>query len=758
VRANQIGWGRVIFTLFSVACLFAPRSAPLADDDYTPVYHPALVISRGAGEIEVDGDLGDPGWRGAAVAENFAEHNPGDQTKPAVDTRVMITYDDANLYVAWMCYDEPGEVRATFCERDKIFSDDYVILCLDTYGDATLAYELAANPYGIPGDLLFSSAYGEDITYDMIYETAGRVTEFGWVVEMAIPFMRLRFPEREEQSWRVDFWRNRPRESRYQYSWAAYNRDEDCWPCQWGTVTGLAGIKPGRGLDILPGVIAHQSGALDGNGDFASGVTKGDMSLGVAYDITSELKAEATINPDFSQVEADAAQIDVNTTFALFYPEKRPFFQEGSDLFNTYFDAVYTRSINDPMLAGKMTLRKGSNSVAFLSASDENSVIILPFEESSRFVANGKSFSNILRARHDLGEQSHLGLIATDRRFESGGAGSLAGIDGKIRFATSNAFLFQVMATRTEEVFAPELTDSAFNETRFDENKYTAALDGETFNGHAFYTSINRNAANYWFGGEYRERSPTFRADNGFEPSNNVRYGGAWLGGILRFEDSGVLENINGDMSVGREWNFEGIQKDEWINTNLQVCFRSAQTYIHTNYMSSNELFGGIQFVNIWQGHICFSTQPGGALQFGGYYNYGHRIARWQLVMGKETTRGLWADVKPIDRLLISLSYDDAFSDDLKTDAELFSQAIFRTRMSLQLSRELSARLVLQYNDRYNSWDIDPLITYRINSLSVFYIGSTQNYRDMNPLEDGRDGWMLTNRQYFLKFQYLIRL
>jgi hypothetical protein len=313
------------------------------------------------------------------------------------------------------------------------------------------------------------------------------------------------------------------------------------------------------------------------------------------------------------------------------------------------------------------------------------------------------------------------------------------------------------MATRTQEVFNPALTDSALNATRFD-GAHTSGLDGETFYGHGLYASLNRNTANYWFGGDYRERSPTFRADNGFEPQNNHRIGTANIGGVLRFENSSVLENINGGVDGGRKWNFAGVRKDEWVNATLQIRLRAAQTGTHTRYMHSNELFGGVYFQNIWLAHTCFSTQPSAALRFGGYYNYGDRIARWELVMGRETTRGVWADLRPIDRLLVSLSYDDAFSDDLETGARLFSQAIFRTRMSLQLSRRLSGRLVLQYNDRYDCWDVDPLVTYRINSLSVFYIGSTQRYEDLNPLDSGRVGWTLTARQYFLKFQYLIRL
>ncbi|MDH3197960.1 MAG: carbohydrate binding family 9 domain-containing protein [Candidatus Krumholzibacteria bacterium] len=748
----------MILGLATAGYLLTSASGAWADDDYVPVYHPTLEVRRAEGTIRIDGDLGDEGWQGTARAGNFAEHNPGDQTRPAVDTEVLVTYDDENLYVAWLCYDDPDEVRASFCERDEIFSDDYVILCIDTYGDATLAYEISANPYGIPGDLLYSSANGEDISYDMIFESAGRITEFGWVVEMAVPFRSLRFPRRDEQLWRVDFWRNRPRESRYQYSWAAYDRDVDCWPCQWGTVGGIRQVNPGAGLELLPAVTAHQSGVRLDDGDFENEAIKGELSLGVAYDFSSELTAEATVNPDFSQVESDVAQIDVNTTFALFYPERRPFFQEGSDLFNSYFSAVYTRSINDPLVAGKMTLRKGSNSAALLTAMDQHSVIILPFEESSEFVANGESYSNIVRARHDFGEQSHVGAVVTDRRFRSGGSGTLFGVDGRYRFSQSDAVQFQLLATHTEEVDNPALTDSAFSEIRFDGGRYTAALDGERFWGHGAYAALMRNARSYWLGVDYVGRSPTCRADNGFEPSNNSQVAEAWLGGIVRFDDSDILESVNGQVNGAREWNFDGVQKDEWIVASMQLQLRAAQTALHLQRLSSNELFSEIQFDGIWQNHVCLSVRPSGGLAFGGNYDYGHRIARYDLVMGKETNTGVWADVKPIDRLLLSASFYHTDSDAVDTDGRLFDQNIMRLRMSLQFSRELSARLVLQYNDRYDTWEFDPLLTYRINSLSIFYVGTTQDYRNLESSGDGGGEWALTDRQYFLKLQYLVRI
>jgi hypothetical protein len=732
--------------------------SPVWAEEYVPVYRPELEIFRASGPIAIDGDLRDSGWQNAARAANFAEHNPGDQTKPEVDTEVLITYDGSNLYLGWLCYDDPAEVRASFCERDEIFSGDYVILCLDTFGEATLAYEISSNPHGIPGDLLFSSANGEDITYDMSFETAGRITEFGWVVEMAIPFTSLRFPDRHEQTWRMDFWRNRPRGSRYQYSWAAYDRDESCWPCQWGTVRGISGVKPGSGLEILPTVVAHQSGTLDEADKFKNNDIDGDLGLGIAYDLSSELTAEATINPDFSQVESDVAQIDVNSTFALFYPEARPFFQEGSDLFETHFEAVYTRSINDPLLAGKMTWRKGANSVALLSARDEHSIIILPFEESSEFVENGKSYSNILRAKKDFGQQTYLGVVATDRRFDSGGSGSLVGLDGRVRLSPSDAMLFQVLGTYTREVNNPALGDTSLRSQYFDGGKYTAALDGESYWGHGWQVCLNRDTRDYEIGADYWERSPTFRAESGFEPSNNSRRANAWIGGILRFEDSKVWDHIYTNSDFGRAWDFDGVKKDEWVRSNITFKLKAAQAEMHSQYLYSNELFGGKQFDGIWMAHTCLSIHPNGALSCGGNINYGHTIARHDLVMGKETKYGLWADIRPIDRMLVEVSYTHDESDAVGTGERLFDQSLVWSRLSLQVMRELSARLVLQYNDHSDVWDIDPLITYQISPLSIFYVGSTRRYRDLDQEADGREGWTLTDRQYFMKMQYLLQI
>lgn len=735
---------------------------------YSPTYHPELEILPAAGEIRIDGELGDPGWRGAAVADHFAEHNPGDQTRPEVDTEVLVTYDAKNLYVAWICYDDPNEVRATWCQRDAIFGDDYVILALDPFGENAVAYEIAANPYGIQGDLFFSIGNGEDSTYEMIYESDGKLTPYGWVVEMAIPFAEMRFPDKPVQEWHVDFWRNRPRDSRFQYSWAAYDRDESCWPCQWGTVRGARDIEHGSGLEVLPSLVFGQSGARNDGGDWKnaplhmnpfSEPRNLDLGLGLSYDISSEFSAEATINPDFSQVESDAAQLDINSTFALFYPERRPFFQEGADLFNTYFTAVYTRSINDPLAAAKVTGRHGGTSVAALSAWDEHSAITLPFEEGSVFKENGGAATNIVRVRQELGDQTHLGAVVTDRRYDGGGSGTLGGLDGSLRLTQNDAIEAQVLFSHTRELDGIAVDPDWSGDDTFDEGRYTRSLDGESFDGHAVYASYERNTERFGLDLDYWERSPTWRAEAGFEPGNAYR--GAYVSTSYQFrfeEDTSLLETITPSANIGRKWNFEGTKKDEWLDGNLSWSLRKYQTSFHARGMYSNELYHGIQFDDIWLAHICGSMRPSKTLYWGGNYNYGHRIARHHEVMGKETVWGLWFTLRPGERLIVSNSLDRISSDHVDTDERLFSDTINRTTISYQFSRELSARLILQYRDDAKVWEADPLITYKINPLSTFFLGSTRDYRDLEPQANGAHGWRLTHRQYFVKLQYLFRI
>jgi hypothetical protein len=726
-------------------------------DEFTPIYFPRMEVARAAGTITIDGELHDAGWEGAARAANFAEHQPGDQVKPPVDTEAFITYDDKQLYVAFACYDDPQQVRASFTQRDRIWNDDYIILLLDTFAQQNWAYEIAVNPYGIQGDLLWSATGGEDLGYDVVFYSAGKITDHGYQVEMAIPFRSLRFPMQAVQEWRVDFWRNHPREVRGQYSWAAYDRDDPCWPCQWGSVTGIRDVQPGKGLELLPAVVASQAGSREEDGVFRGEEVEPEFGMSAKFSLSSSTSLEGTYNPDFSQVESDAAQIDVNTTFALFFPERRPFFQEGSDMFNTYFNTVYTRSINQPQYALKIIGRPGHTNIAILSARDENSPVILPFEESSEFAAVGKTTSNIIRLQRTFGEQSFLGLIGTDRRYDIGGSGTLAGVDGRLRLSQNYHIETQVLASYTVEPNDTTLT-ADFDTEEFDGGRHTAAFDGESFSGHAIYASFTRNARHWSFDLDYWERSPTFRSDNGFEPRNDQRVGIFWSSYTIWFDDDNVIEWVEPSIDLGRQWNFRDIKKDEWIRANLLTRLKWAQTQFHAQYLASNELFGGILFENIWEWHFCMNSNPADLLQYGFAVNFGHRIARRDLLMGDERSYHIWTDLKPWDRLRLETNFDYIESDDTETGESLFAGYVTRTKLSLQLTRELSLRVVLQYDDFEEVWEADPLITYQINPFSIFYVGSTRDYASFAVEENGPRDWRLTERTYFFKLQYLFQL
>jgi hypothetical protein len=741
-----------------------PASDGRADDDYQPIYDPTLHVSRRSGPIRIDGRLDDPGWQGAARAGNFAEHNPGDQVKPPVDTEALITYDDEQLYVAFICYDDPRTIRASLCEREGIYSDDYIVLCIDTYAEAAWAYELAVNPYGIQGDVLFSRSGGEDMGFAIIFESAGMITEQGYQVEMAVPFSSLRFPNRPAQTWKVDFWRNHPREDRGQYSWAAYDRDDPCWPCQWGTVTGIENVKPGKGFEILPSLIGFQSGAIEGDGsvedpyEFKNEDVDGEVSIGAKYAISSDLTAEVTYNPDFSQVEADPAQIDVNSTIALWYDERRPFFLEGSDLFRTWTPIVYTRSINDPELAAKVTARFDGTSIAYLAARDENTPVILPLEESSEFFVAGKSFSNILRARKTLGEDTYLGAIITDRRMDDGGSGTALSADGEIRFSKHFRLQWQALASHTEEPDDTSLT-SDVNDQYLDGKTYTAAFDGESFWGHALIANLEERSRHFDLDLTYMEQSPTVRVDNGYLAMNNRREVGLFAGYTFYFEDHPVFNSIYPYITPGAAWNFDGVRKDAWMRLECDMQM-TGQTSVHPSLMMSSERLQGIKFDDIWRFHFCAHSQFSDMMGFDGSINFGHLIARNEdpPVIGKEQFHNLGLNLKPRHNIRIEPSLIYNRSENRDTGEKLFEGYIFRTRMHYQFTRELSLRLLLQYDDFDTAWDVDPLITYRLSPFSLFYIGSTYDYGDLEEKDGSTRRRELTSRQYFLKLQYLFQI
>lgn len=770
-RRSLLARPLAVLVFASWPLLFAAAAAA-----FTPTSRPHLQAARAAGPIAVDGRLDDPGWATAGKATGFAERFPGDGTEPPVLTEAWLTYDDQNLYVAFVCRDDPALLRATMSQRDLYGNDDEVGLLLDTFGEGTWAYFFFVNPYGVQKDAMWTSVHGRADGFDMVWHADAQVQPDGWTAEIAVPLAGLRFPDRPEQQWRLDFWRGHPRETGRQYAWCAYDRNEQCLPCQWGTVGGVTGLEPGKGLELLPSVIGYQTAAIADPLDPESGLAvddfQGEPSLSAKFAPSSSVTLEAALNPDFSQIESDADQIDVNSTIVQQYPERRPFFQEGNDLFRTMFNSFYTRMVNDPEVAAKGTARWDRTSLAWTFARDEHSPYIIPLEERSRFVAMGRSTVNVARLLHSFKPGSQGGLMVTDRRYDGGGSGTILSADANIRLTRTLSWASQVIHSLTDEPDGHAVSPGA----TFAGGDHTVALDGETFGGGALITELRRRARHWNFTLDYNHVSPTYRTQTGYDPWNDQRNAFLWTSYTF-FPPGGLFERIAPGVFTNGRWNYDGDRKWSHVNLFTDVNLRRAQTHIAVNYQRGEETWGGVHFPGLWTAGCNVDTQPLDAVALGGYANVGRGPAFLTLDRGRELGWGLALTLKPLDRLIVEPTFDYVRSRDAATDELLFRQAIARARVRLQLNPRLSLRLVVQHNDARSpfyqelaaageypdyhmdfgrKWEIDPLLTYRLNPFSVFYLGSTHDLRDFNAADPGAPSlFRQTGRQYFVKLQYL---
>lgn len=756
----------------SLIALLAVGAA--AAGDFQPVFQPTLEITRTAGKIDIDGTLDDAGWRNAAHIDHFQERNPGDNLQPDVQTDVFVAYDNDNLYVAFDCKDDPSSIRATMSQRDQYNGDDVVTILLDPYGTGLWGYQFYVNPYGIQKDALYNSTTGnQDIGFDCIWVAAAQRTAAGYTAEIAIPFASIRFPNQNQQSWRMDFWRIRPRAVTKQYSWAANNREEQCFPCQWGTVNGLSDVHPGRGIGVMPSMVSHQDGQIVNYRDPRSGFHNADptaeLSVGAKYAITSDFTAEGAINPDFSQIESDAAQIDANSTISLFYPERRPFFQEGSDIFLTLFNSFYTRMVWDPKVAAKLTGRHGKSRIGFLSAYDENSPYIVPLDAEDYQVGVGKSTINVLRFAQQFKPGNFIGVMLGDRRFDGGGSGSILSLDGAWRLNRTYDVAGQYVMSRTDEPVRPDLDtlfDAAYyysgglDTSRFDDGEHTNFLDGESYYGDAIITRFNRGTRHMYSFLGYNQIAPTYRTQIGFDPVANHRTFEAFTG-VSILPKKGLFQNINPQVYYARRWDFlTGVCRYDQLNTSLELFTKVAQTHVQLNYQNYYERWVGIPFDDLYQIGSSFDTRLNAKLGGGGYANTGKGLARFAAAKGNEVSYGFYIYLKPVDRLTIEPRFDYQRMTRPSDGRRYFGGYITRTRVQFQATKALSVRLVVQYNDFRKNWDIDPLITYRLSPFSVFYFGSSIDYGEVRPLPADSSNppqWRNTSRQLFMKIQYLFQ-
>lgn len=742
--------------LFSMLMLAAVASSVYAQDsDKVPVRQKQYRVEPTAEPIRIDAVLDEAAWSSAEPMEFDAETFPGQNIAPPVRTVGYMTYDANRLYVAFRAFDpNPEQIRAHLSDRDSAYRDDFVGVVLDTFNDNRRAFEFFVNPFGVQMDLIQDDTNrNEDDSWDAIWDSAGRITDDGYIVEMAIPFTSLRFPRTdEEQTWGVDMVRIYPRSVRRRLGLQGQDPNRNCYLCQSSRITGFRGITPGRDLELDPTLTAQQTStrASFPGGPLDSGDAKVDAGLTARWGITPNLTLNAALNPDFSQVEADAVQLDINNQFALFFNEKRPFFLEGSDFFSGPLPVVYTRSVADPEYGLKVTGRFGESTIGAYVARDEVTNLIIPGSQGSSFTSLAQeNVSSAFRYRYNVGETSSVGAILTTRD-GSDYLNHVYGLDGTFRVSSRDTITAQILGSQTEY---PDLIASRFGQ------------DTGSPGGLAGRIRYQHNSRTWNWGARYQDIGSEFRADSGFMPQVGFRLGAAGI------EYNGWGEKgktwytrwfVGGDYDRSEEQSGELLEEEieTWagIAGPMQSFFRIGVgdrdrryngvtfdeqfLHWHTEVRPTGDFF--VYLNGTFADQIDFAnTRPGERFRLGGG-------VRWNI--------GIRTNVD------LDHSYEDLDVD----GGRLFAAEVTQLKAVYQFNLRTFVRGLLQYTDVTRNPDLylyrqvssrsqrlfpQLLFSYKLNPQTVFFAGysGTSVGGDMEGIDVGLTE---ADRTFFVKLGY----
>jgi len=730
-------WTLLLLLVSAVASAQAPPPQ-------TPTPPGPMNIPKTDLPITLDGDLSDAAWQQAAVIDKFYETSPSDNIPAKIRTVAYLTYDSRYFYIGVRCDDpEPKKIRAPFVDRDAVIgTDDNIAIFLDTRNDKRSAMELRVNPRGIQADGIFNDAnQSEDFSPDFFYDTAARIDDKGWSAEFRIPFSSLRYDRSDPQTWNILVWRNWPRDFRYGFHSAPLPRGANCLICNVHPITGLTGLPAAGHLVAAPYVTAENVANPEGDPGSAleSGDTDGDAGIDVKWNPSANNTVDLTLNPDFSQVEADVAQITTNRRFAVFFPEKRPFFLEGFDLFDTPFTVAYTRTITSPRAGARLTGKIGGTAYTVLATQDRGGgLTIIPGALGSGFAPQDfKSYDAIARVRRDLGA-SFVGGVVTTRQIDGGGHNTVLGPDFQWRPNQSDAVTAQLLYSDTE------------NPDRLD---LSSAWNGESSQGYAFTARWGHLKSTHdWFF-LVRDVSEDFRADLGFIPQVGYREGYGEYGrryfpekGKIRFWRPSVTANLQTDRDGDTIFQQTSVAVNGFgaKNTNFFFSLYPAEKVLVDNELREQSYFTWFVQFDPYRRvpRVTFQGRVGEQIDF----STGE--------VGDGTSLSLSTTVRPHDRIDLQLL---ASREWLDVDAgRVFTETIERIRAQYSFSAKSLLRVIAQYvdvesGDGSHGGDFlgSVLYSYKLNWQTVLFVGYGD---DRTILPDNT--LVRTGRSLFFKISY----
>jgi Domain of unknown function (DUF5916)/Carbohydrate family 9 binding domain-like len=775
----------------------------------------------------IDGKLDEEVWKNAAVLKDFYQIQPGDNTPPSRPTEVLLGFDSKFFYIAFKATDEPDKIRATVAKRDNIFNDDYVGFFFDTFNDKRKAFEVFFNPFGIQGDGILTEGRGEDFSVDLLMDSKGIVHETGFNVEVAIPFKSLRFEAGKGKLWGVHFFRRIKRFENELDSWMPFNRSIDSNLSQAGHVTGLEGISVERTIELIPSLTVSQNSRFvrtfqtpglgltptTDPGRLVNEPVGLDLGLTAKFIPSSAVTVDLALNPDFAQVEADQLVVTANQRFPIFFPEKRPFFLEGIDIFQTPITAVHTRSIVDPDIAVKTTGKKGRNTFGLMVASDNGPGNLSADDRGDlnacierraldpREVCNNERFLDknayisVLRLKRDVGKENTLGMIATTYDFIDK-HNKVLGFDGRFRLDKQTTVTFQALGTTSRNFFF----DPNDGETRY-----------RTGNGFGYMGAYNVSGRNWGYEIYGEGFTQDYRADVGFFQRTNsnfnsffLRYNSDpnpkkkiisfhwhafnqmqydWQGRMYIWESEHLVElqlPRNSYAGVWWEPGYERLFDHEFGPTReAKPCNPFAVENKCTFFGESNERASNKQHLSFYAG-----SNPNKEISFNGQvtHRWGHfdfdfgngdkypRVSPAALLLGQDAPldpgRGNMLQVtggityKPTNELTASFNLNHQSLKRYDTDRYAFKINILTTRVTYQFTKATFTRVILDYNTLNSRLRSQALFGWTPSPGTAFYAGYNDdlNYDSRHPFtREIVPGFRRNARTFFIKMSYLIR-
>ena len=748
------GWkSGVRIALLALAGALAPASRGAIAATLPP--KPTVTIQRAAGPIAVDGELSDSGWKGIQPITTWFETNPGDNTEPKVKNVAYLAYDDRFLYAAFEFEDPyPGQIRAPLGDHDAVRSPtDYGGLIVDSRDDGKTAQMFLANPRGVQYDAVSSDATGEDNSPDFFWDSAARITPTGWTLEIRVPFSSLRYGNEPHPTWGILLYRNYPRDRRYQFFSARLPRDVNCFICNASPLTGFESLPHGSHLVLAPFVTSERTNSS--SGDLGTPLTSVDLTSQAGFDLkwnpTASAAVDGTYNPDFSQVESDAAQIVANERFALFYPEKRPFFLEGVDMLSSPQQVVYTRTVTDPKAGVRATGKFGETAYTALGAHDQGGGVVIipgPFG-SERAPQDFASDVGVARLRRDLG-RSFVSLIATGRRIDGGGDNAVFGPDFQWRPRAADSFTGQLVYSESHTPNRPDLA---------------AEWDGRRLSDHAGLLSWSHGGKTVDWYVQGQDVGPQFRADVGFIPQAGFQNGYFEAGYTQRPEDAFV--------SRARYWTIEymdqqpdGTRLDDRVSAGLGVDAK------WNSFLRAELNRDGFLVNDLWlqrfRPRLLLQASPSRILNNFSIDSYfGEEVDFDNARVGTGATFVNSCTVRPSDHLELLANFNLRWLDESVTEgvkSRLFTAQVERLRATWSFDARSFLRLIGQYVQTTRDTTLyissvvpkeaffagSALFAYKLNWQTVLYAG----YGDTRTFWEISDRLEPDSRQVFAKLSY----